>query len=80
MDEHLEAAAQLGHDLNKYLARIKAYNYLLLNRFEKTINNEEKSFFDGIDKECDSMFRFISDLVTADKVSTQKEVDDFEVN
>ncbi len=79
MDENFEVVTQLGHDLNKYLARIKAYNYLLLNRFEKTLNEEERSFFDGIDQECDSMFRFISDLVTADKVSTQGEIDNFEI-
>lgn len=69
MENSFEVVSKVGHDLNKYLARIKAYNFLLLNRFEKTLNEEEKSFFDGIDQECDSMFRFISDLVTADKIS-----------
>lgn len=79
MDKHFEMVTQVGHDLNKYLARIKAYNYLLLNRFEKNLTKEEKSFFDGIDQECDSMFRFISDLVTADKVSTEGENHEFEI-
>jgi two-component system sensor histidine kinase VicK len=79
MDKHFEIVTQVGHDLNKYLARIKAYNYLLLNRFEKKLTKEEKSFFEGIDQECDSMFRFISDLVTADKVSTEGGNHEFEM-
>ena len=78
MENNFEVVSKVGHDLNKYLARIKAYNYLLLHRFEKTLNEEEKSFFDGIEQECDSMFRFISDLITADKISESGESQDRE--
>ncbi len=74
MDNHFEVVTKVGHDLNKYLARIKAYNYLLLSRFEKSLNEEEKSFFDGIEQECDSMYRFIHDLVIADKVRAYDEI------
>lgn len=75
MDNHYDIVTQVGHDLNKYLARIKAYNYLLFSRFEQSSNEEDKSFFEGIDQECDSMFRFIHNLVIADKIREDNETE-----
>ncbi len=72
MASEFEAISKVSHDLNKYLARIKAFNYLLYKQLNDHINPDQKYFFEGIEKSCESMSHFIQDLMATDKLSSQE--------
>ncbi|MFP4089741.1 MAG: sensor histidine kinase [Cyclobacteriaceae bacterium] len=62
-----EILARIGHDLKGMLARIRSCNYTLFKNFENEIDDENRKFFETIERDCTTIKSIIHNLISVDR-------------